>query len=26
VKDRSALPNPMAKAQIVSFSREANVV
>jgi len=26
VKDRSALPNPMAKAKIVSFSREANVV
>src|SRR5947207_4307552 len=26
VKDRSALPNPMAKAKIVSFSREAHVV
>lgn len=26
VKDRSALPNPMAEAKIVSFRREANVV
>jgi hypothetical protein len=26
VKDRSALPNPMAEAKIVSFGREAKVV
>jgi len=26
VKDRSALPNPMAEAKILSFTREANVV
>jgi hypothetical protein len=26
VKDRSALPNPMAEAKIISFSREARVV
>jgi hypothetical protein len=26
VKDRSALPNPMAEAKIVSFTREAKVV
>jgi len=26
VKDRSALPNPMAEANILSFTREAKVV
>jgi len=26
VKDRAALPNPMAEAKIVSFRREAKVV
>jgi len=26
VKDRSALPNPMAEAKILSFTREAKVV
>jgi hypothetical protein len=26
VKDRSALPNPMPEAKIVSFTREAKIV